>query len=41
MVNTMANGNSLGTGQEKNMPWWLAVARLPRPTGCATRQQSA
>jgi len=33
----MSNGNSFGTGQEKNMPWWLAVARLPRMPGSATR----
>ncbi len=29
----MSNSNSFGTGQEKNMPWWLAVTRLPRLPG--------
>lgn len=33
----MSNSNSYGIGDEKNMPWWLAVTRLPRLPGTATR----
>jgi len=37
MVTPVSNGNSFGTGRQKNMPWWLAVTRLPRLPGTATR----